>query len=262
MAAADLIQASLLTDPSGAMELALAYSLPSAVTSLVPEFTDPRPPVPGAGAAAAGGAGDSAEASAPPTSGADAPASESASEPASGGSQRTLQDVQDTEDLYQTLGLERGASVSEVRRQYKKLAMQYHPDKNPGAEAQARFQNIVRAHDILKDEEAKERYDTYGVTDPKVKIVFKEVPADAGGSSGPKPKPKPVPKPRPRAGPKAPPPALDAPAPPACDGPPSGTDPTSPTSAGGAEAVGGRQGVGGRRGLAPARLQRSGGQAH
>jgi molecular chaperone DnaJ len=67
------------------------------------------------------------------------------------------------QDYYKTLGLERGAKPDEVKKAYRKLAMQYHPDRNPGdAEAERRFKEINEANDILSDEQKRGAYDRFG----------------------------------------------------------------------------------------------------
>ena len=55
-------------------------------------------------------------------------------------------------DFYQVLGVSRDASESEIKKAYRKLAVQFHPDKNPGnKEAEEKFKEISAAFDILKD---------------------------------------------------------------------------------------------------------------
>lgn len=62
-------------------------------------------------------------------------------------------------DLYATLGLSRGASVDEIRKSYKKLAMEHHPDKGGDPE---KFKEISQAHEILSDDQKKQHYDMTG----------------------------------------------------------------------------------------------------
>lgn len=66
-------------------------------------------------------------------------------------------------DYYKLLGLDKNASVSEVKKAYRKLARKYHPDLNPNnKEAQAKFQQINEANEVLSDPEKKKKYDKYG----------------------------------------------------------------------------------------------------
>jgi molecular chaperone DnaJ len=65
--------------------------------------------------------------------------------------------------LYDTLGVKKGASAEEIKKAYRKLASQYHPDKNPGdAAAEERFKEVQNAYDVLSDAEKRKRYDTLG----------------------------------------------------------------------------------------------------
>jgi len=67
------------------------------------------------------------------------------------------------QDYYATLGVERGASPDELKKAYRKLAMVYHPDRNPGdVSAEQKFKEINEAYDILKDEQKRAAYDRYG----------------------------------------------------------------------------------------------------
>jgi molecular chaperone DnaJ len=67
------------------------------------------------------------------------------------------------QDFYELLGLTTTASADEIKKAYRKLAMQYHPDRNPGdAEAEAKFKEISEAYDVLKDEQKRSAYDRFG----------------------------------------------------------------------------------------------------
>ncbi|KAI8485210.1 DnaJ sub C member 5B [Branchiostoma belcheri] len=67
------------------------------------------------------------------------------------------------ESLYQVLGLKKDATPDEIKRAYRKLALKFHPDKNPdNPEATEKFKEINRAHSILSDETKKNIYDEYG----------------------------------------------------------------------------------------------------
>lgn len=66
-------------------------------------------------------------------------------------------------DFYQILGVDKKASADELKKAYRKLAMQFHPDKNPGnKEAEAKFKEISEAYDVLKDEQKRAGYDRFG----------------------------------------------------------------------------------------------------
>lgn len=66
-------------------------------------------------------------------------------------------------DPYEVLGVARGASADEIKSAYRKMAMQYHPDRNPdNAEAEAKFKEAAAAYDILGDAQKRARYDQYG----------------------------------------------------------------------------------------------------
>ena len=66
-------------------------------------------------------------------------------------------------DYYEVLGLSKGATAEEIKKAYRKLAMKYHPDYNPGDKnAEEKFKEINEANEVLSDPEKRQRYDQYG----------------------------------------------------------------------------------------------------
>lgn len=69
----------------------------------------------------------------------------------------------DKRDYYEVLGLNKGASDEEIKKAFRKMAMKYHPDKNPGdKKAEEAFKEVNEAYSILSDPEKKQRYDQFG----------------------------------------------------------------------------------------------------
>lgn len=69
----------------------------------------------------------------------------------------------DKRDYYEVLGLQKGASDDEIKKAFRKLAMKYHPDKNPGdKKAEEKFKEINEAYAVLSDPEQKSKYDKFG----------------------------------------------------------------------------------------------------
>lgn len=69
----------------------------------------------------------------------------------------------DKRDYYEVLGLQKGASDNDIKKAFRKMAMKYHPDKNPGDKvAEEKFKEINEAYAVLSDPEKKEKYDRFG----------------------------------------------------------------------------------------------------
>src|SRR6266576_6039295 len=66
-------------------------------------------------------------------------------------------------DYYEILAITRTASIDEIKKSYRRMAVQHHPDKNPGdAHAEEKFKEAAEAYGVLSDEEKRARYDRYG----------------------------------------------------------------------------------------------------
>ncbi|MDA1273084.1 MAG: molecular chaperone DnaJ [Verrucomicrobia bacterium] len=104
-------------------------------------------------------------------------------------------------DYYEVLGLEKSASADDIKKAYRKFALKYHPDKNPGDKAaEEKFKELGEAYEALSDSQKKAAYDQYGhaAFDPRMRAggggksggfhdpfdIFREVFSGGGGGSG------------------------------------------------------------------------------
>jgi len=65
-------------------------------------------------------------------------------------------------DYYKSLGVEKSASNKEIKKAFRKLALKYHPDKNPDTDTSKKFQEIAEAYEVLGDEDKRRQYDQKG----------------------------------------------------------------------------------------------------
>ena len=66
-------------------------------------------------------------------------------------------------DYYEVLGVEKGAAAEDIKKAYRKMAVKYHPDKNPGDKgAEEKFKELGEAYEVLCDQQKRAAYDRYG----------------------------------------------------------------------------------------------------
>jgi DnaJ-class molecular chaperone len=68
----------------------------------------------------------------------------------------------DNNDFYQVLGVSKTATADEIKKAYRKLALQYHPDKNKTKEGEAKFKEVTKAYEVLSDAQKRQTYDQFG----------------------------------------------------------------------------------------------------
>lgn len=67
-------------------------------------------------------------------------------------------------DFYQILGVSKNASAEEIKKAYRRLALEYHPDRNKTKEASAKFKEISKAYEVLSDQQKRQTYDQFGAS--------------------------------------------------------------------------------------------------
>jgi len=84
----------------------------------------------------------------------------------------------DSKDYYDILGISKTATATEIKSAYRKLALQFHPDRNKTKEAEEKFKEVTRAYEVLSNEEKRKTYDQFG------HAAFEQGAAGQGGAGG------------------------------------------------------------------------------
>ena len=91
----------------------------------------------------------------------------------------------DKRDYYEVLGLKKEASTDEIKKAFRKKAMKYHPDKNPGDKiSEEKFKEVNEAYGILSDADKKDKYDRFGFAGVDPNAAFRDGPGQNAGAQG------------------------------------------------------------------------------
>jgi molecular chaperone DnaJ len=78
-------------------------------------------------------------------------------------------------DLYEILGVARGASAEDIKKAFRRLAREHHPDVNADPQSEERFKEVAGAYEILSDPDKRARYDTYGTANGPSSAGFTDI---------------------------------------------------------------------------------------